>query len=1269
VQRRSPVRTLGARLALFLFSLSPLSAAAAMPPQDPPATALQPHEQAALAARADGRALAAATALLQQAETTAATRPAAADAAATAARVEAWFTQAARMAVANADRDWLQRFDRLAATPLLQDSALLRDRLAVAALPVAERVPGVELPGRARAVGLVRDFWLLGPFANERGAGFSTALPPEQGLDLDRAETGKRREVRWRRLPTLGHRLELPLHTLVTPHEQSLAYVATALLAERDTEAVLELGSTGSVRVWLNGAEVFARDVERPFALDQDAVAIRLSAGANLLLVKVCHQEGDQFTFAVRLRGRDGAPLPVVASSAREDLQRAAGTAPAPAPSAAAVPLGGRSHWQVDTATGADALRLCWLLRARQADADGERRDEQAARAACRELPELPEAWLQLAGTLERHGRSAADRDDNERRRALERVIELAPRHTDALAGLGNLLLRRSGLWRPARELADRALAVQPDHGDALLLRALTLREQDRAPQADAELVLAAARTGASVDTLHHAAEAMAVRTPAAALALREQLGQRVRYPDDCRPRATLLARTGRADDAIELLLAALVADPLASNVRLQLADLYLTRGDAAAAIELLTTWQQLAPDDTRALVLLATAHRHEAQTRPPAAELQLATLREALAVEPNRREEERYAEFLASTGGASADANAFYAADRIDAEALVRADQGPPADAKDANDALHWLLQQTVVRANGNGTTNVYHHRIVRVLSQDGARSLQNYQLPYYSGEQRARLLGCTVWKASGTVQRPALQGARVRLPDLQIGDVVAIEGRVDDLAPSFFGDYFGYVHGFAAADGSPLRRNELVVLAEPGRDYRVQAIHGAPEPNRSTLADGTLRWQWRMDELPRDVPEVRRPDAKEYEPLVRITTYRDWQHFATWWWNLIQKQLEVTPAMRATVARLCEGRDSTEAKIAAIYHFVTTDVRYEAWEFGVHGYKPYSTAIIHERRHGDCKDKALLLCALLGEIGVPCHPVLIFADPLRSEDDLELPMVQHFNHCIAWLPPHEGRPGRFLDGTATWHPTDTLPDMDQGARVLVVDRGRAELLQVPWTTPDANHERTDTTISLQADGTGQLRLEQAPRGNLAIELRSMLATEPLRRNEVIERQLVQTFGKAKLEQLVGEAPRDPEQPVQLAVTAALPEVGQRDGDRWQLPSVWGRDDLLGLASDSERRRALLLGVPNGDRRTLRYRLPPGWRPSELPPPIEQTAPFGSFVMRWRSDGDSIVVERNLELAVSRVGPTEFAAFREFLTAVKAADGQRVLLQQEARR
>jgi hypothetical protein len=1231
---------------------------------------LLPLERTALAERAAGRPLAAAASLLAQAEAIAAV----AGNDDLAARVEALATQAARLATGHADAAFLQRFDALRRTPLARTDALLDDRLAVAALGMAVRVPEAAIETRARALGAVREFWLLGPFNNERGAGYGEPLAPEQRPDLAASHAGKRREIGWRHVALSGRRLELPLHTLLTPHEQSLAYLAVALLADRPGEAVLELGSTGSVRAFLNGAEVFARDVERELHIDQDAVAVPLQQGPNLLLLKVCHQDGPEFAFTLRCRSRSGAPLTTVRSSAaRADVEAAiaaaarstaaGSTAAAPLPAPA---LGGRSNWSLDGTRGADALRLCWLWRARAADGDLDRRDTAAARAAVRELPNEPEAWLQLAGTLMRPARSAADRDDNERRRALEQALALAPDHVDALVQLGELLQQSARLWRPARELADRALQRAPDHDEALLLRGATLREQGLGALAAAELQRAAAAPAASPRLLHRAADALSETQPAAARALLQRLRERIRFPGDSGPLAAQLARTGDTPAAIALLRTALDEDPLDHGARLQLAALLLQQQQPRAAVDLLQAWLAVQPDDARALVLQARGWRQLIGEEPAAAEALEATLRDALAVEPTRRHEERYAEFLASKGD---QANAFYTEYRVDPAALVAQDNGPPADAVAANDPLHWLLRQTVVRANGNGTTNVYQQLIVAVLNQDGARALQFYRLPYYSGEQRARLLACSVFQKDGTVQRPALQGASVRLPDLRPGDIVAIEGRIDDLGPSFFGDYFGYEHTFAGPDGSPLRRSELVLLAEPGRDYRVQAIHGAPEPRRDTLAEGTLRFRWRMDELGRATEELRAPAGKEFEPLVRVTTYRDWDQFAAWWWNLIQKQLEVTPQMRATVERLCAGLPTVEHKIAALYHFVTTDVRYEAWEFGVHGYKPYSTAIIHERRHGDCKDKALLLCALLGEIGVPCHPVLIFADAVRSRDDLALPMVQHFNHCIAWIPPQGDKPARFLDGTAVWHPSDTLPEMDQGARVLVVERGKARLLEVPWTTPEYNVTSTEYTLQLQAAGGAKLQLLDAPRGNRAVELRAMLATEPLRQREVVERQLVALFGKAELQQLVAAPPPDPEANVQLRAEALLPELGRRDGDRWQLPSAFGDNDLLGLAADAERRHPLLLGAPSAEQQTLRYRLPAGWRSGALPSPTTVTAPFGSFTMTWRLDDDSLVVERDLRLEQPRIAVADYPAFRDFLLTVKSACGQLVLLQRETGR
>jgi len=352
-----------------------------------------------------------------------------------------------------------------------------------------------------------------------------------------------------------------------------------------------------------------------------------------------------------------------------------------------------------------------------------------------------------------------------------------------------------------------------------------------------------------------------------------------------------------------------------------------------------------------------------------------------------------------------------------------------PPPDAGASQDALHHLLRQRVIKAFANGTTSEYVHQITRVLREEGAQRFASWRLPHWSGAQRARILSCTVRHGDGSVEHPRLDGSWVAIRSLQPGDIVEVAGRIDDLAPSFFGTYFGREHEFTGPDGAPGARSLRTVVTTPGRDYRWQACGGAPEPMIAPLAGGEQRYDWEMDGLGRDEPEIARPARKERNPLVRLTTYRDWDHFATWWWNLIQKQIDVTPPMRAKVKELCADALTPAARLDAIYRFVTTDVRYEAWEFGVHGYKPYNPSVIFERRHGDCKDKALLLCALLREVGIVARPVLIFASDRRTKDDLSVPLVNHFNHCIAWLPEQDGIGSRFIDGTAKLHPSDLVP------------------------------------------------------------------------------------------------------------------------------------------------------------------------------------------------------------------------------------------------
>ena len=78
---------------------------------------------------------------------------------------------------------------------------------------------------------------------------------------------------------------------LPTP-DWAVAYAWTTIESQAEQKAELRLGSTGNVRVWLNGQSCHEHLGARPLALDADVVTVTLRPGTNAFLVKLSKQHG-----------------------------------------------------------------------------------------------------------------------------------------------------------------------------------------------------------------------------------------------------------------------------------------------------------------------------------------------------------------------------------------------------------------------------------------------------------------------------------------------------------------------------------------------------------------------------------------------------------------------------------------------------------------------------------------------------------------------------------------------------------------------------------------------------------------------------------------------------------------------------------------------------------------------------------------------------------------------------------------------------------------
>jgi hypothetical protein len=493
------------------------------------------------------------------------------------------------------------------------------------------------------------------------------------------------------------------------------------------------------------------------------------------------------------------------------------------------------------------------------------------------------------------------------------------------------------------------------------------------------------------------------------------------------------------------------------------------------------------------------------------------------------------------------------------------------------------------------------------------------------------------------------------VDLPPLESGDLVDLEWRLDDLRTTYFGNYFGFNESFTPDPQLPVYESEMVLLTPPELPLTFHTRNWSGRHETEPLEDGTTRHRFRMSSIAPLRMEGLMPPASETIASVQASSYASWAEFGRWWWNLIESEIRVSPEMAAKVAELTAGRDEPADRLRAIYDFVVTDIRYNAWEFGVHGYQPYSAPVIYSRGFGDCKDKAILLRAMLSEAGIEAFPVLIRSMPRREEEDHSLALIEHFNHCIAYVPEQDGLEAMFLDGTARHHPLQVLPASDAGARVIVVEPDGVEERRIPFPEPARNRLESEYRVSLSAGGGARVELLQRPSGRFDPSTRARFAGSEEERREEADRMLSALFGAiaGEVESSFSEL-EDLDVPVTTRFTAAPERLARPTDSGFELPSTFRKLNLLRtLAGERSRDYDLLLDVPWVGETTIDYSLPPDQVFSEPPEAVRVDGPDASYSWSAERSADGLRIRERFELKGARIPAERYAPFRELCRVV----------------
>ncbi|MEZ5300457.1 MAG: DUF3857 domain-containing protein [Verrucomicrobiales bacterium] len=360
-----------------------------------------------------------------------------------------------------------------------------------------------------------------------------------------------------------------------------------------------------------------------------------------------------------------------------------------------------------------------------------------------------------------------------------------------------------------------------------------------------------------------------------------------------------------------------------------------------------------------------------------------------------------------------------------------------------------------------------------------------------------------------------------------------------------------------------------------EPGDiRWRTEGEELAPQITRAP--DGRAVMTWRKTELTAHEPEANLPEWVLPFSRLELSEFSGWGEVAASVHRAWAGQYEDAPEIDAIAERIMSeaAGDSAKAAVLALQH-LQEEYRYLSISGGIRSFVPERASVVIGRRYGDCKDKTLLLVALLRHLGIQADPALVHTEIRRGIAQF-MPSPAAFNHAIVCAQ---------LGGKAYWlDPTmraqrGSLDDCGWSTlgMALVIGEATDGLKEIPLPHADATYLELREEFSIpKAREPVRLKVETDARGWDATRLRSMW--EILGRDAMLKALsggYEELYGKAEAVEFPEIEDVEDGNAMKMRESYTLPHMGRESQDRNRLGYQFHPQVLI----------ARIAGGPRGER------------------------------------------------------------------------------------
>lgn len=1096
-------------------------------------------------------------------------------------------------------------------------------------------------------MGIVNNWYCIGPFDNLSNAGFNKVFPPEREIDLTQSYSGKDgNKTSWfpiKNSSPMGW-VFLKNHTKAY---NAVHYFYTSVHSLRDQKALLSLGASGSYKLFLNGKEILRDSLYRNTGIDAFMAEIKLQKGNNHLLLKLGQENegrnsGDaNANFLVRILDTDYKSIPTLTIEPKEGVNHVVDTSS----------RGVLSTPVLDSATAVLIQRL---------QKDPNNLDAFTALVNMTTFLEMgQEAERLISEKLEHYPNSsllhslraeAAMRFNKatEYEIAIKKSYEECPKN-----------------WRAWQyTLGERMAEGNPER----LLAFLDASPQEfrKRPTVIATYILLYSNQSKKSEVLRLIAELEALpRKNAETIAILSQY----------------YIGSGRVEQGVQMVKELLLKNRMTEELYENLATTQMKLGNLEATVETYKLLEKQMPLSPMPNYFQSVLHMNQNKLKEAAEEIDKALQKAPFSSHLLNTQANIFA-----AQGKREKANEIFKkivdytnSDFIAYESMRTLNDQKSFDEMTPLPSIDSLIEvsREWVAARENSSVisyiqDIYYYpshakrsrffQLVHLKDQEAIDEWKERRIYFNSAYQTFNIDKAYSRKSDGTKIKADENRNFLVYKSLEPGDYIVLEYSLFDY---YQGTMAGKVYGTAEFE-LPFPTYEISMrMVTPKDDTIPYNIYGEGITKSISEMDNYAIRTFSSNQKSESSSDQFQASDYQGKAKVVYSNFSNWSEINRWYSELSSHKQQETSQLRRVADSLFRGLSAPRDKVQKVYDYIGKNINYSSVPFRQSGWVPQSAQDVLMTKIGDCKDMSSLGKALLNIGEVPSY--LVLENGNKRYFFGQSYIGPNFNHCILGIPTKDSMD--YIDFTDKFTPLGAVPKYIQGTMALIIDDTSKNLVQLPLDSPEDRVKMRTIDITIREDQSILRSVKTHRSGAFANDFRRYYRfSTKSEREEDMKAILQRQYSEVKLLDFtipdLSENRDSLSYSFKFEAQNALTQTGDMAIFSVNIPDIikagsFPADTAVKHPIDMGFRQ-LSIGTTGS---TTSITLPKGWDLLTLPKDQSHTTPNLTYTLRFKKSKERVItIERSIVTNYNRIfQPEEFK--EEIRTLKRIAQSDKVQL------